>query len=100
MLATRLIIEGTAEYVSMKLSDVPNRMTDDSIPRGEKALKEIRENTYKFGAHLVKPIIDTFGVDALCYLYDNQPSREELADLKQYQERIMGEMDTAMKQKK
>lgn len=94
----KLISEGIAEYISMKMNDEEDEFEDAEWPEDfdEYFYNFPFENIhliYKGGSHLVKPIIDKYGEQGIKYMMFNIPKPEELVDLPSYQQRILQELE-------
>lgn len=108
VLCTKLISEGAATYVERKM----NHQEDDTFkdedwpksiggfftyymqlyPNFEIIQSLNYEVIYEGGYHLVKPIFDRYGAEAIKYLMSNPPTEEELFKLPSYQKKILEEI--------
>lgn len=86
-LSYRIISEGIAEYVARFMTRNESDKYDDKMYPDNSFI-------YDGGYHLVKPILDAYGVKSIDYLMDNPPTLEEMLDLLSYQERMMKELST------
>lgn len=89
-----LINEGIATYFEKEMNKGKDVFNDSEYP---KTIKEFLWNNYGFlqklyydgGYHLVKPILDKFGVEQGCKrIALDLPRREEMINLLEYRERI------------
>ena len=87
----RLISEGIAEYFERTYSGEEDNFIDDEWPNdinnleGEETIRVI----YSGGYHLVKPIIDKYGLNGIHHLIINPPKMKDLPDLPSYQQKIL-----------
>ena len=96
-LSQKLITEGVAEYLSLKLTHIKNPLTENDIPVADLSnlssqLEQISSKLYPLGAVVVQPLLDQFGPDSMCHLYDHPPTTLELLDLRVYQDRMTTEI--------
>jgi len=88
---TRLVSEGIAEYFERTYSREEDNFTNDEWPNDINNLEE--EETirviYSGGYHLVKPIIDKYGLNGIHHLIINPPKMENLQNLPSYQQQVL-----------
>lgn len=92
VIGIKLISEGIAGYFERAHSKEKweDDFTDDEWPKDINNF-EVRTNRviYSGGYHLVKPIIDKYGLEGMNYLILNPPKRKDLNNLPSYQENIL-----------
>ncbi len=93
-----LIVEGIAEYVANTFTNGRDNFKDSDYPRNLnkdpqaylRSTTEMRRIYYYGGYHLVKPIIDKFGLEkSSLYMMKNPPTDKELNNLPAYRTRMM-----------
>lgn len=90
-MARKLIGEGIAVYFERKWSGEKDEFNDSEWPNSIVEFDKFKEDNrifYLGGYHLVKPIIDKFGVKGITYLVENYPA-QDLLNLPLYQQRVL-----------
>ena len=94
--STRLIAEGIAEYFEKFMTDKERDNFEDSewYDMSEEKSDDVKYRTiYDGGYHLVKPIIDRFGVEkSVKYFIFHLPTKSDLKNILAYQARIFNEL--------
>lgn len=94
--AIHIIGEGIAEYFGRSMNSHYDNFKDQEWPtKLEDFVNSDNPSIpnyriwYDGGYHLVKPIIDEFGVKGIMYLMFHPPTEKELLDLQGYQKKIL-----------
>lgn len=96
--ASSIVGEGIAEYFERENNEKPDDFEDSEWPTEEgKDLFDFHVGrvAYDGGYHLVKPIIDKYGVRGVKYLMTNLPTREDLFALPEYRDRTLANLGAA-----
>ncbi|MBS3085206.1 hypothetical protein J4225_00800 [Candidatus Pacearchaeota archaeon] len=88
----RLILEGIAEYFDIEVNGGAHSFKDTDWPTDLDAFNKTTA-IYLGGYHLVKPIIDLYGEKGIECLIQNMPTKEDLLDIPEYQNKILGKLE-------
>lgn len=98
-IGVKLISEGIAEYFSRKLNNREDNFKDSDWPDNFDDFWTQRV-IYSGGYHLVRPIIEEHGTNAIKYLILNTPGTNDLTNLPEYQKKCLKELEESSKQAK
>lgn len=93
----KFVSEGIATYFEKEMSGVGDDFNDSEYPQNIEAFLQNNFNFlsrlyYEGGYHLVKPLLDKFGVEEGCKgIVLDLPKKREMIKLSNYRERIMSE---------
>ena len=92
----KLITEGIAEYFKRRMNKFGDNFKDSDWPKKIETFKDAIDSPktrhlifYNGGYHLVKPIIDKFGLKGMEHLTANIPTDSDLINLPGYQQRAL-----------
>jgi hypothetical protein len=91
----KLISEGLANYATLRMTGEKDCFVDSLYPRQAEDFFYSRIIA-QGGRHLVKPIVDKYGLRGIKYLMLHPPSNNELKNVTKYQKRVL----SALKHKK
>lgn len=97
--AIHIIGEGIAEYFGRTMNGDYDNFKDEEWPTKLEDFFDKKDSNipdyrqwYQGGYHLVKPVIDEFGVEGIKYLMFHPPTEEELINLKEYQQKVIHQL--------
>lgn len=90
-LGINLINEGIAEYFERTVNNLPDTYTDAEYPDSIFLFLSYRHK-YDGGYHLVKPILDSCGMESVFYLITHPPNFQELLDLPKYRTNVLNDL--------
>lgn len=97
--AIHIIREGIAEYFVRTMNIHYDYFNNEEWPKRKQDFVDKNNPSvpnyrmwYDGGYHLVKPIIDKFGVKGITYLMFHPPTEEELINLKEYQLKVIQQL--------